>query len=66
MSEKINPNDIQLGDVVTLRSGGPRMTVAELYRDGQTAKCLYFHEGTVPEATIETIALVKASEHSGQ
>jgi len=43
---------LDIGDVVTLKSGGPAMTIHN-FTDTQprTAKCLWFHNGLVQDNT---------------
>ena len=48
----------QVGDVVTLKSGGPEMTVQEVYNNDDWCKCTWFLDGkryndSFREATIE-------------
>lgn len=49
------------GDIVYLRSGGPAMTVMEWYRcedcSDMHARCQWFEDGKLMEATFETHAL---------
>jgi uncharacterized protein YodC (DUF2158 family) len=49
-SEKTNMPEQQFkpGDIVSLRSGGPRMTVATI--DGQSALCEWFSDDQQPQS----------------
>ena len=40
-------NEIKIGDVVRLKSGGPKMTVASIVMGAKhnNARCLWFNEG---------------------
>ena len=38
-------NDLQIGSVVTLKSGGPLMTVEKI--DKGKAECIWLHDGKV-------------------
>ena len=51
--------EIQVGDVVKLRSGGPKMTVDEI--SGDQAGCTYFDEKQqiVTSTFVRLVALVK-------
>ena len=46
--------EIQVGDVVGLRSGGPRMTVAD--RDGESLTCRWFDEQVTDKHCAPTTA----------
>jgi len=55
---RTNP-DLQVGDVVTLRSGGPPMTVVSLDEDAPDVLCLWFdsvlrhQRASIPVACLE-------------
>ena len=54
--------DFEIGDVVQLRSGGPKMTVHGLVSDGDVV-CQWFegnevHEESFPKDTLKKIELV--------
>ena len=34
--------EIKVGDVVQLKSGGPNMTVVDVYEEDRQAKCVWF------------------------
>ena len=56
--------DFEIGDVVQLRSGGPKMTVHGLVSDGDVV-CQWFesyalHEESFPRNTLQKVELVKA------
>ncbi|WP_082632126.1 DUF2158 domain-containing protein [Algoriphagus resistens] len=54
--------DFQLGDIVKLKSGSPKMTVAyiDTQRDGRTdISCVYFNEGKLVEVKIFADGLEK-------
>ncbi|MDF7809936.1 DUF2158 domain-containing protein [Hymenobacter sp. YC55] len=49
------------GDVVILKSGGPKMTVRELFNNGEWAYLCYFLEGKLYlDQAIATVVLKKA------
>jgi uncharacterized protein YodC (DUF2158 family) len=56
-------NGIKLGDVVQLKSGGPKMTATEVGNDGlgtPTVWCVWFEgnkriEGTFPPAALKVV-----------
>ena len=55
-------SDIQVGDVVRLKSGGPKMTIHELGNYGPVssengAKCVWF-EGTRPVQQVFDVAVL--------
>lgn len=45
MSNETNPEEIESGDVVVLKSGGPPMTADSV--TGKTATCMWFVDGDV-------------------
>jgi len=52
-----------VGDVVQLKSGGPRMTVAEVHRDGPTCRCLWHgRNGELLDSVLATTWLKPAPE----
>lgn len=56
--------DFEIGDVVQLRSGGPKMTVHGLVSDGDVV-CQWFegnevHEESFPKEGLQKVELVKA------
>ena len=56
--------DFEIGDVIQLRSGGPRMTVRGLLSDGDVV-CRWFdgnavHEESFPSAALNKVELPKA------
>ena len=56
--------DFEIGDVVQLRSGGPRMTVQGLVSDGDVV-CQWFegnaiHEKSFPKEALRKVELVTA------
>lgn len=58
-----NSIEIHEGDVVTLKSGGPRMTISRIFktdRGNEVAICLWFVEGDVKKASIPVKALIVA------
>lgn len=55
--------DFEIGDVVELRSGGPRMTVHGLVSDGDVV-CQWFessevHEGNFPKEVLKKVEQVE-------
>ncbi len=56
------PHDLKEGDVVTLKSGGPEMTVERLERFRGECRflCIWFVEGHQLSATFKPAALAKA------
>ena len=52
------------GDIVRLKSGGPKMTVVTREKEG-AVKCGWFHEGEarVQQFDVETIAEVYPEDH---
>jgi uncharacterized protein YodC (DUF2158 family) len=56
----VNKGDVKAGDVVTLNSGGPNMTV--LSSTGDSAMCIWFAlDGTVASHAFP-FAIIKASK----
>jgi uncharacterized protein YodC (DUF2158 family) len=62
LSEKINMPEQQFkpGDVVSLRSGGPRMTVAAI--DGQSALCEWFSDDQQPRSRSFALTSLKVDD----
>jgi uncharacterized protein YodC (DUF2158 family) len=60
--EKIKVADEQIkpGDIVSLRSGGPRMTVATV--DAQSAFCEWFTDDQQPQSRSFALASLKLDE----
>ena len=58
--------DLQVGDVVVLRSGGPKMTINKLGDYGlsggprEAAKCVWFSENKLEEALFDLKSLEKS------
>ena len=48
------PADLKPGDVVVLKSGGPRMTVEEIETNGRAKVCWFDDKKNVQRATFET------------
>jgi uncharacterized protein YodC (DUF2158 family) len=53
-------NQFSLGDVVKLKSGGPKMTVNNSYGDGRTLSCVWFVGTEQKEARFSPEALEPA------
>ena len=53
--------EFKAGDVVRLKSGGPKMTVVEVRNDGWIS-CLWFEGSTVYEYNFRLFVLTKVSE----
>jgi uncharacterized protein YodC (DUF2158 family) len=49
------------GDIVQLKSGGPKMTISEII-DGDEAICQWFVQDKRCEETFETVTLTKIKE----
>lgn len=49
-----------VGDVVTLKSGGPKMTVHQLFPEEDRVICYYFKHGILETPTFATATLTKA------
>jgi len=49
-----------VGDVVTLKSGGPKMTVHQLFPEEDRVICYYFKRGILETPTFATATLTKA------
>lgn len=62
-SDNIDRNEITVGDVVRLKSGGPRMTVNRV--DGDNVRCTYFNCGDVVEHLFVLKSVEKVGEESG-
>jgi uncharacterized protein YodC (DUF2158 family) len=62
LSEKTKMPDEQIkpGDIVSLRSGGPRMTVAAI--DGRGALCEWFTDDQQPQSRSFTLASLKLDD----
>jgi uncharacterized protein YodC (DUF2158 family) len=50
-------NSLKVGDIVQLKSGGPKMTVTDIYQDGRVG-CVWFvgadqKEGTFPPDAVQ-------------
>lgn len=52
-------NEIELGDVVVLKSGSPNMTVEDGPFEDDSYKCVWFIEGEVKEKTFHLYSLEK-------
>jgi uncharacterized protein YodC (DUF2158 family) len=57
-----------IGDVVQLNSGGPKMTITEIALDendegNDEATCTWFLEGVIHQTVITVLALHKASNN---
>jgi|GEM_PF-4888330 len=60
MNDRIYQGPFAVGEVVTLKSGGPRMVVASL---SQVAKCQWFDQlGRLKEYTFNINQLVKVAD----
>jgi uncharacterized protein YodC (DUF2158 family) len=53
----------KLGDIVSLRSGGPLMTIAMV--DGKTAFCEWFSDDQQPQSRSFALTSLKQSEQRG-
>lgn len=53
-------DELNVGDVVTLRSGGPKMTIERVNADEQQAWCIWFDEGKPQHASFLLTTLAKA------
>ena len=51
--------EVKVGDLVQLKSGGPRMTVDQIDSDG-CVKCKWFFEGQLREGAFRVTSLVVA------
>ncbi len=47
---------VKVGDAVVLNSGGPSMTVTEVYDNGINCECVWFDEGQL-HTTVFPVAL---------
>lgn len=57
-----NQMEIKPGDIVTLKSGGPKMTVEAFYKPDTTKfDCAWFKGAEKISGTFSVVALVKAS-----
>ena len=54
--------DLKIGDVVRLKSCGPKMTVCEIMDKG--VKCIWFHEGSLGTHVFLTETLDKLEKNS--
>ncbi len=50
--------ELEVGDVVQLKSGGPRMTVEEI--DGKLIDCVWFEKDKISRNSFNSALLVKA------
>ena len=58
--------ELQVGIVVSLKSGGPSMTVSETKLDSEEVKCVWFdHGGIIHEYQFNKNALVEVDEILG-
>jgi uncharacterized protein YodC (DUF2158 family) len=58
-----NPLGLQNGDVVSLSSGGPSMTLLEIYHGGENGRCGWFanmQAQTLSQAEFPLISLRRA------
>lgn len=55
---------MQSGDVVTLKSGGPKMTIQDI--DGLVANCVYTLNGRFASKSFPVAMLVKVEEKVGK
>ncbi len=53
-------NEIKLGDVVEIKSGGPKMTVIEIYEGDETCKCIWYVGDEKHEEIYPIVALMEA------
>jgi uncharacterized protein YodC (DUF2158 family) len=59
------PDEIKIGDVVKLKSGGPDMTVNEIGKSGMTGEgplaawCSWFDKGEEKKGTFPLTSLIK-------
>jgi uncharacterized protein YodC (DUF2158 family) len=62
LSEKTNMPEQQFkpGDIVSLRSGGPRMTIASI--DGQMAYCEWFSDDQHPQSKSFALTSLKIDD----
>lgn len=52
----------KIGDVVVLRSGGPRMTVEKI--DGTTAHCKWFEKDKQKQGAFDAAMLASGARHA--
>ncbi len=56
------PESFKVGDVVELKSGGPRMTIAEPNGSGDGYNCIWFDKDLVPQARIFKTGVLNLAE----
>lgn len=62
MTDESSKNELVVGDVVKLRSGGPLMTVASTVRDNGYLLCAWFDNEGVHEWPFDPAALTPDSK----
>ena len=62
-TSNVMSNDFQPGEVVKLKSGGPKMTIEQIddYGEGPMARCVWF-EGNLQKAELFGLAVLKHAE----
>lgn len=65
--ERLSASRLSRGCIVSLRSGGPPMTVVRLSRKGRLAKCQWFDlDGKLRNRVFPSIALWKLDSETGE
>jgi len=62
------PEKFQVGDLVVLKSGGPKMVVQAVSETGDTVDCVWserYHH-TPPEVTFKAVTLLDATSPEGK
>jgi len=57
----MSSDDLEPGDIVALRSGGPDMTVMEIYQDG-TVRCFWMNDEGETDHDVFAVACLEKSE----
>ena len=64
-----NSSDLKMGDVVMLKSGGPKMTIANIseprpgpIRPAKWVRCIWFDGSNIYEYSFDSTGLVKVPE----
>jgi len=64
--------EFKMGDVVRLKSGGPKMTIANISEPrpgpippGKWVRCIWFDGSSIYEYSFDSTCLVKVSEKAG-
>ena len=64
--EKIKMNEFKVGDIVQLKSGGPKMTIEEISEMDNSYCCKWFAGSKLQEGFFAASALIRVEEEDDQ